>query len=212
MSFPTPPYTNGQTTTVNHISYTWNSAKGVWLKNVNTSGGGGGGPAGPTGPSGPPGPTGPIGPAGPAGPAGPQGIPGPAGPAGSGGGGGLTSRTTVSVTTPSLAAGSSNNVQITGYKSYSLLSVQVDQAAWVTIYSSTANRTSDASRAITTDPTPGSGVIAEAITSGAQTSYYSPATIGYTTDASTTIPLKVYNNGATTTTVTVTLTIVQLES
>jgi hypothetical protein len=35
MSFPTPPYTNRQTTTVNHISYTWNSAKGIWLKNVN---------------------------------------------------------------------------------------------------------------------------------------------------------------------------------
>jgi hypothetical protein len=185
MSFPTPPYTNGQTTTVNHISYTWNSAKGVWLKNVNTSGGGGAGYTGSVGYT---------------------------GSAGSGGGGGLTSRATVSVTTSSLAAGSSANVQITGYKSYLLLSVQVDQAAWVTIYSNTANRTSDASRAITTDPTPGSGVIAEAITSGAQTSYYSPATIGYTTDASTTIPLKVYNNGATATTITVTLTIVQLES
>ena len=181
------------------------------------------GAIGPTGVQGIPGPTGPAGsgggsgggpgPAGPAGAQGPAGPTGPAGPSGSGsGGGGLTSRTTVSVTTTSLAAGSSDNVQITGYKSYSLLSVQVDQAAWVTIYSSTANRTSDASRAITTDPTPGSGVIAEAITSGAQTSYYSPATIGYTTDASTTIPLKVYNNGATTTTVTVTLTIVQLES
>lgn len=33
MSFPASP-TNGQTATVNNISYTWNSTKGVWLKSI----------------------------------------------------------------------------------------------------------------------------------------------------------------------------------
>ena len=128
--------------------------------------------------------------------------------------GALPSRTVAAVTTTSLAAGASGNFAITGFKGYSLYSIQVTAAAWVTIYSSVANRTSDASRTSTTDPTPGSGVIAEAITSGATTVYFSPAVAGYSAEASptTSIPIKVYNNGASATTITVTLTLLQTEN
>ena len=101
---------------------------------------------------------------------------------------------------------------ITGYKSYALLAIETDYAAWVTLYTSSANRTSDLSRSITTDPTPSSGVIAEAITTGAQKVWFSPAVLGYSTDGTINIPVKIYNNGAGTTSISVTLTLVQLEA
>jgi len=124
------------------------------------------------------------------------------------------SRTSVSVTTSSIAAGSSANYTITGYKGYMLYSIQTSYGAWVTVYSSTAARTSDASRAITTDPTPGSGVIAEMISTTGTTQYFSPAIVGYSSEATptTSIPLKIYNNGASASVITVTLTILQTES
>jgi hypothetical protein len=95
-----------------------------------------------------------------------------------------------------------------------LYSIQTSYGAWVTVYSSTAARTSDASRAITTDPTPGSGVIAEMISTTGTTQYFSPAIVGYSSEATptTSIPLKIYNNGASASVITVTLTILQTES
>ena len=92
--------------------------------------------------------------------------------------------------------------------------MQVDNAAWVTVYNSSASRTADSSRSIDTNPTPGSGVIAEIITSAADTVYFTPAVIGYNSDdpISVNLPLKVYNNGTQTVTITVTLNILQLEA
>jgi hypothetical protein len=126
------------------------------------------------------------------------------------------SRVTASVTTVSLADAASGTYTITGFKGYALLSLQVDHGAWVTIYMTTAARSADSSRSITTDPTPGSGVIAESITSGAgaSTTYFTPALIGYSAESppTTNIPIKVYNNSGTTTTITVTLTLIKLEA
>ena len=103
---------------------------------------------------------------------------------------------------------------VAAYKGYVLYSIQTSAAAWVTLYTSQANRTADASRTISTDPTPGTGVVAEAITSGASTVYFSPAVSGYSAEATptTSIPIKVYNNGASATTITVTLTLLQTEN
>jgi hypothetical protein len=142
---------------------------------------------------------------------GPTGVTGPTGPAG--GGGGASSRITASVTSASLGVTASATYIITGYKGYALLSIQVDHGAWVTVYSSTAARSADASRSITTDPTPGSGVIAESITTGAATTYFSPALIGYSAEVlpTTDIPIKVYNNSGSTATIIVTVTLIQLE-
>jgi hypothetical protein len=83
------------------------------------------------------------------------------------------------------------------------------------VYNTSTARSADSSRSITTDPSPGSGVIAESITTGAgaSTTYFSPALIGYSAEDPplTDIPIKVYNNSGSTTTITVTLTLIQLE-
>ena len=123
-------------------------------------------------------------------------------------------RTDVSQTTGSIANGGSANIQFAGFKSYTLYKVQTSAAAWVTIYTDTASRTADASRLETQDPLSGSGVIAEVITSGAQTQLITPATIGFNNDnpVTTTIYAKAVNKSGSTQNITVTLTILQLET
>tara|TARA_B100000427_G_scaffold249698_1_gene212891 strand:- start:3403 stop:3642 length:240 start_codon:yes stop_codon:yes gene_type:complete len=72
----------------------------------------------------------------------------------------------------------------------------------------------DASRNITTDPLPGSGVIAEILMSDGGIQKITPGTIGYNDDATpvTTVYAKVQNRNGTAGTVTVTLHFVPLES
>jgi hypothetical protein len=132
----------------------------------------------------------------------------------SGTGGGLSSRTSVSGTTASLADTATGNLTITGYKGYFLYKIQTSAAAWVRIYTDGASRTSDAGRSELTDPTPGSGVIAEVITTGAQTILISPGAMGFSneTSPSTNIELAVTNKSGGATTVSVTLTILQIEA
>jgi hypothetical protein len=133
---------------------------------------------------------------------------------GGGGGTGLGSRTTASATTASLTNGATGNVSITGFKSYALLKVQTSAAAWVRIYTDSTSRSNDSSRSEGTDPTPGSGVIAEVITNGAQTVVITPGTIGFNDDGSptTAIYAAVTNKSGGTTTITTTLTVLQLEA
>ena len=127
---------------------------------------------------------------------------------------GLLGRSAVSVTTTSLAVNNSATATVTGFKGYALLSIQTSSAAWVTVYSSSAAQSSDSSRTITTDPTPGSGVIAEAITASGTTQYFSPAVIGYNNDlpVTTSVYLKITNTGAASAAITVTLTMIKLEA
>ena len=135
--------------------------------------------------------------------------------ASSGGGGSMAARGDVAGTTASLADAATGNVAITGFKSYALLKILVDQPAWVRIYTDTTSRSADASRAEGVDPTPGSGVIAEVITtSAAQTVLISPGTIGFNNEGTptTSIPIAVTNKSGTTRTITVTLTVLQLEA
>ena len=135
--------------------------------------------------------------------------------ASSGGGGGssLQSRTTGSVTTSSIANDASSNITITAAKSYILQKIQTNVAAWVTVYTDQTSRTNDASRAETTDPTPGSGVIAEVITTGSQTQILSPGVIGWNNDGtpSTNAYVKVVNKSGGNAQITVTLHFVKLE-
>ena len=135
--------------------------------------------------------------------------------ASSGGGGGssLQSRTTGSVTAPSIANGASTNITITAAKSYILQKIQTNVAAWVTVYTDQTSRTNDASRAETTDPTPGSGVIAEVITTGSQTQILSPGVIGWNNDGtpSTNAYVKAVNKSGGNAQITVTLHFVKLE-
>ena len=134
--------------------------------------------------------------------------------AGGGEGGGLVSRAAVSAASSSLADNAVGPINITGYKAYALLKVQTSAAAWVRIYTSEAARQADASRTEGTDPLPGSGVIAEVITTGAQTVLISPGTIGFNdeTVVTTNIPVRVTNKSGSTQAITVTLTAIQLEA
>jgi hypothetical protein len=143
--------------------------------------------------------------AGTAGSAGTNGYTGSAGP--------IASRSVVSVTSTSLANQAAGSFLIVGFKGYALYSIQTSAAAWVVIYSSLATRLADASRVITSDPTPGSGIIAEVITTGSQTIKLTPGVIGFSDEGtpSTNIPIKIVNLSGSTTTITVTLTLVCLE-
>jgi len=136
------------------------------------------------------------------------------GSGGGGGGVGLTSRLTITGTTNSLANGASGNVTLSGYKSYALLKVQTNGAAWVRIYSNAASQTADASRTIGNDPVPGAGVIAEVINTGATTQPITPATIGFNDDGTVSgnVYVTVTNQTGGTTAITVTLTVLQLEA
>jgi hypothetical protein len=124
----------------------------------------------------------------------------------------LKTRSSVSGSTNAIPSGTSQSVTITGFKGYALYSIQTSVAAWVVVYNSATARTLDASRLITTDPTPDSGVIAEVVTTGAQIINFGPATIGYNAENSTDIPLKVTNQSGSNQAVTITLTLLQLEA
>jgi len=123
----------------------------------------------------------------------------------------LPSRTTAQQTVASLASNASADVSFTTPKTYALLKIETSHAAWVTLYTDTNSRTSDSSRNEFTDPTPGSGVIAEVITTGGATQLITPGTIGFNSAASTTTYAKIVNKSAFTANVQVTLTYVKLE-
>jgi hypothetical protein len=131
-----------------------------------------------------------------------------------GSGSGLTSRASLQGTSSSLAADAVGPINITGYKAYSLFQVQTSAAAWVRIYTSETARQADAARLEGTDPLPGSGVIAEVITTGAQTVIISPGVIGFNLESpvTTNIPIRVTNKTASPAAITVTLTALQIEN
>ena len=124
----------------------------------------------------------------------------------------LPSRTTASATASSLVADGVANLSITTPPTYALLKIQTSHAAWITLYTDTTSRSNDASRAETTDPTPGAGVLSEIITSSALTQLISPGTIGYNSTGTGTTYVKVVNKSGATANVTVTLHYLPLEA
>jgi hypothetical protein len=130
------------------------------------------------------------------------------------GSGTLASRSTASGTTATLANAATGNLTITGFKSYMLLKIVVSHAAWVRVYTDSASRTADASRAEGSDPAPGAGVIAEAITTGSQTILISPGALGFNNETvpTTNIELAVTNKSGSSAAVTVVLHLLKLEN
>ena len=124
---------------------------------------------------------------------------------------GLQGRTTTSQTL-ALANGAVGNTSVNTGNTFALLKIQTSHAAWVTVYSSTTARTNDAARARTTDPTPGSGVLAEVITTGSASQWITPAVIGFSETQNSAAYLKVVNDSGSTVNLQVTLTYVQLEA
>jgi hypothetical protein len=133
---------------------------------------------------------------------------------GGGGGSGLQSRLLRTNQTASLADGAEADLDITGFKSYALLTITTDRAARVRVYVNAATRTADASRAEGVDPTSDAGLIAEVITTGAESVIISPGAYGFNLENFTTtnIPCRVTNKSGSTSTVQVSLNVVQLEA
>lgn len=128
---------------------------------------------------------------------------------------GLESRTTISQS-QSITAGATGNIDFAGtaFKSYLILKTAVSHAAWVTLYTDSASRSADTSRSQGTDPSPGSGVLLDVVTTGNQTVLITPGTFGFNNDTSPvgTIYASVRNNSGATATITLSLTIVKLEN
>jgi hypothetical protein len=124
-------------------------------------------------------------------------------------------RTTLTATTTSLANDAADSLTFTGTgKSGRFIAIETDRAAWVILYASTAARTADAGRGIGTDPSPGSGVLAEVFTTGAETIKLTPV-VGYFNDETvlaSELYAKVVNKSGVTSTVQVGLTVVPAEA
>jgi hypothetical protein len=134
---------------------------------------GGTGPAGPKGDTGTTGSTGTTGATGPAGgPVGPKGDTGATGPQGATGpAGGLTSRSTASYTTATLAANARETGRINlGTPSARVLSISTSVAARVRFYTRTSKRDADAARAIGTLPANDHGLLYEVVTTASMLS------------------------------------------
>ena len=130
---------------------------------------------------------------------------------------GLSTRATITKLVSGIGIGATMNSTFTdGRKSWMLQKVGISSAAWVVLYTDQAAMTADADRKATTDPVPGSGVIAEVNTStaGVSTFIMSPGIMGWNNDAtpSNNIWFKVCNNETSAANITVSLTIVQLEA
>ena len=132
----------------------------------------------------------------------------------SSGGTSLQGRTTAQASTGNINNNASANLTINAVKSYALLKIQTSHAAWVTLYTNVAARTSDSSRNETTDPLPGTGVIAEIITSDGAVQNITPGTIGWNDDTtpSTNLYAKVVNKSGSSANITVTVHYVQIEA
>jgi hypothetical protein len=132
------------------------------------------------------------------------------------GGGSAYSRETKQATTAQLAAGASADLSLTAYKAYHLLTVTVDYPSWVRLYVNNSTRTADASRTQGTDPLPGSGVLAEVISTNVNTTFYmSPGVFCWNNDAaggSTTQVLRVTNNDSVARAITVSFNLIQAEA
>ena len=131
-----------------------------------------------------------------------------------GGGGALQSRELKSGTTASLAPLAIGNITITGFKSYALMNVGLSTAGWLRLYTDSASRTADAGRSIGEDPAPGSGVIAEVVTTGLSTSQnIAPFVIGGNMNdpVDTDMYVAITNTSGQTQTITANLTILKLE-
>ena len=130
------------------------------------------------------------------------------------GGSGLQSRIIRTNQTSNLPEGFEADLDITGFKAYALMAITTDRAARVRLYVNAATRTADAARAEGVDPTSDAGLIAEVITTGAETVIISPGAYGFNLESSptTTIPCRVTNKSGGTSTVQVDLNVVQLEA
>jgi hypothetical protein len=125
----------------------------------------------------------------------------------------LYNRATFTTTTGSLAPNASVNINLPAYKSYALLSVNINSECWLRLYTDENSRTADESRNINTDPVAGSGVVAEIITTGSETVKMTPFVFGgnLTTVPTNDMYLRATNLATATTDINIQITLIRLE-
>ena len=119
----------------------------------------------------------------------------------------------ISGTSASIASNAYDTLNLTGHIAYTLFKVKVSKASWVRIYCDNASRVSDSTRSWGNDPLPGSGVIAEVLTTSAdQEVLLTPGVMGFNNDSSpsTNIYLAINNRSGSAAAVTVTLTVLKI--
>ena len=132
-----------------------------------------------------------------------------------GSGGGAQSRNIVSGVTTSIPNLGIGNTDIIGQKSYALMKVGLSTTGWIRLYTDSTSRLNDVSRSVGEDPAPGSGVIAEVVTTGISTQQMiTPFAMGGNMDEPVTnkIYVAIQNLSGSTQTITANLTILQLEA
>lgn len=114
----------------------------------------------------------------------------------------------VSGSTTELVNGGTGSLDLLVGKAYVLYKIQTSHEAWVRVYVSGAARTTDAVRPQGQDPAVTSGVIAEAITTGAETVIFAPAINGFNNESIITniMPVAVTNLSGENASITVTVT------
>ena len=109
--------------------------------------------------------------------------------------------------------GGTGDLNISGYKGYVLYKIASSHEAWIRVFVDDASRQADDTRSEGTDPTPGSGVIAEVRTSGPnQSVLITPGVMGFNNDnpRTTTMYLSVVNRSNVTTAIDITLTALKI--
>lgn len=123
-------------------------------------------------------------------------------------------RATAAKTTASLAnaARESGTVTLTGAAAFRVYKVAGDRACRVRLYTTTAKRDADASRAIGVDPTGDHGLLMDVVLTASVLSLeLSPIVDGYLPGTAGTLPITIDNLSGSTGTVTATLTYVRAE-
>ena len=120
-------------------------------------------------------------------------------------------RKTISYTATGIQDNIATNISITTPKTYALLKMETSHAVWATLYADTTSRTNDSTRSETTDPVPGSGVLAEIITTSATAQLITPGTICYNSGGANTTYAKIVNKSGSQVNLQITLTLVPLE-
>ena len=117
----------------------------------------------------------------------------------------------IGTTTGTLADDAYAELNITGYKAYSLFKIASNHDALVRVYVDDASRDADITRSEGQDPNPGIGLIAEARTSGG-TVLVTPGAMGFNNDnpRTNTIYLGVTNRSGGPQQIQVTLTAIQI--
>ena len=121
-------------------------------------------------------------------------------------------RTIVTYTAVGIQPDIATDISITTPKTYALLKVELSHACWLTLYSDTVSRTNDQNRLETTDSTPGSGVLAEVISSSATSQLITPGTICFNSSTSNITYAKLVNKSGSQVNLQVQLTLVPLEA